>query len=315
MSDFYQRLGVSKHASQDDIKKAYRKLAKQYHPDVNKGNAAAEEKFKSVTEAYETLSDPQKRQQYDLFGAAGMGAGGARPGGDVRWNWSGGPQQQAGGAGSQSPFDGLGDLFSELFGMGGMRGQRPRAGTGAGFGGSGAGKGSDIVTTAEIEFHEALQGTTRQVQIERGGRRETIAVKIPPGVEDGQRIRVAGKGDPGMQTPGDLLIDVRVRGSGAYRRQGADLYVDLPITFYEAILGGSAVVHAPDGPAKLKLPPGVSSGQQLRLKGKGMPIVGKKGSAGDLYAVVQVIAPTQITPAMRELAEQWAERAPYTVRK
>lgn len=310
--DFYQVLGVPRSATQDEIKKAYRRLAKQFHPDVNKGAQRAEERFKDITEANEVLSDPKKRQQYDLLGEA-YAQGGPGGGFDWRTRTSRGPR---GGPEGVPGFDGLGDLFSELFGFGGVNrqeppGARPRSG---GF--AGAERGDDVTATVEIEFLEALQGTSRQLQVDRGGRREKIAVKIPAGVADGQRIRVAGKGGSGARggTPGDLLLDVRVRPHPKFTRTGADLQTEVPITIYEAILGAEVTVPTWDGGGiKMKIPAGTASGQRFRIKGKGVPSSGKT-SSGDLYVLAHIAPPQHLNEKWRQLAEQMATECPYNPR-
>ncbi len=310
--DYYHILGITREASADEIKRAYRKLAKQFHPDVNKGDKTAEERFKEVSEAYEVLSDPKKRQQYDMLGHAFAG-GGPRPGpgGGYQWTSAGGDPQQW----NSEMFggEGLGDLFSELFGMGGVR-------TGRGAGARRAPvqpqRGHDIEGQVDVEFVEALQGTTVQIEIRRGGQRETISVRVPPGVIEGQKLRLTGKGEPGAHGggTGDLYLTVHIRPHPFYRREGSDISADLPITIYEALLGGQVEVETPDGKAKMKIPAGTPSGQKFRIKGKGAPHVGKAGH-GDFYAVIQIVPPKSIPKDLKEFAERLSTEAPYDPRK
>ncbi|MBI4239093.1 MAG: DnaJ domain-containing protein [Deltaproteobacteria bacterium] len=314
--DFYQVLGVPRSATPDEIKKAYRRLAKQYHPDVNKGERRAEERFKEITEANEVLSDPKKRQQYDLLGEAYAQGG---PGGGFEWRTRTGRGPRGAEEGIPG-FEGLGDIFSELFGFGGVN-RRDRPGSGSGPRGSGgyasAQRGEEITATVEIEFLEAIHGASRQLQVERGGRREKIAVKIPAGVADGQRIRVAGKGGAGRNggPSGDLFLDVRVRPHPRFTRTGADLQTDVPLTIYEAILGAEVTVPTLEGSGiKMKIPAGTAPGQRFRIKGKGMPASGKT-AGGDLYVVAHIVPPQQLNDKWRQLAEQMATECPYNPRE
>jgi curved DNA-binding protein len=323
-TDFYQVLGVARTASGDEIKKAYRRLAKQYHPDVNKGDKAAEDRFKDISAAYDVLSDAKKRQQYDMVGqvfpgGAGPGAG---PGG-AQWQWS------SGGGSGGSPFGqgadpfsgmgdmgGMGDVLSELFGMGGVPGgERARRRTRSQRN-VGAVRGNDMRSAVEVEFLDAIMGTTAHLQVERGGQHEKISVKIPAGITQGQQLRVTGKGEPGHQggQAGNLFLEVRIRPHATFWREGADVLAELPITIYESMLGGTIEVPLPEGVAKLKVPAGTASGQKLRLKGKGAPVMGQAGTRGDFYAIIQIVPPKKMPKAVKELAETLAKKHAYDPR-
>ena len=346
-SDLYATLGVSRTASAEEIKKAYRKLARRHHPDANPGDKEAEERFKEVQNAYDVLSDADKRKQYDMFGAGGPQMGGAGPGG-VRFE-----QFDLGDLG------GFGDVFSSLFGGGGVRGGRSRAM-----------KGSDIEATLNLSFEDSLRGAETRVQVEvdadcstcagsgakpgtspktcpecggrgvvaesqgpfaisqpcrrcRGAgmiiekpcptcrgtgqvrRTKQYKVKIPAGVKDGTRIRLKAKGEPGSGggPPGDLYVVTRVAPSSLYERRGADLIVEVPVTYPEAALGATVEVPTPDGTISLKIPAGSESGKLLRARGRGAPKL--KGSGrGDLLARVRVTVPKKLNKAEKEALEQ-----------
>lgn len=303
--DYYKILGVDRNATQEEIKKAYRKLARQYHPDMNPGDKAAEEKFKEINEAYEVLSDPEKRRRYDQFGAdwsrwqAGGGPGGFE---DFARQWFGqaGPHVQYvdldelfGQAGS------LGDLFELLFG--GVR-ARPRAGTRRP---TATMKGQDVEMPVEITLEEAFHGTTRQVERADG---RVVTVKIPPGARTGSRIRFAGLGQPGLfgGPPGDLYLTVTVKPHPVFRVEGSDLWRDLPVDLYTAVLGGEVPVETMEGTVMLKIPPGTSCGTKFRLRGKGMPRPGNAERRGDLYVVVHIQVPQRLSARERELFEELA---------
>lgn len=285
MNDYYQRLGVSRQASEDEIKKAYRKLARQYHPDVNPGNKSAEEKFKQVTEAFEVLSDASKRKLYDEFGddAAKLGWDEKKAAQYRAYrNGSGGPGGGFAGAPGGFGFDFQGgpvdfeSIFGEMFGQQqGRRGRGPRV-------------GGDLVAEMQVSLEDAVLGGTRTITI--NGRR--LEVKIPPGVETGSRVRLAGQGEPGDRggAPGDLFVDLEVLEHPLVRRDGRDLFLDLPVTLKEAMYGAEIKVPIFGGSGTVTLKPGTQSGTKLRLKGKGVP--GLRGEAGgDLYLVVQVKLP------------------------
>lgn len=334
MKDYYQILGVARGAGEAEIKKSYRRLARQYHPDMNKGDKRSEERFKEISEAYSVLSDPEKRKQYDMFGGAPFGAGGGAGGaggqggfGGFRWEQdpSGGFKfyRSAGdsktGGGFEAPFGDLGDVFAELFNMGGVKrgrqkwasderrattdDRRPK-------------KGTDTYTDLEIDFLEAIHGTEARFDIRRGNRSEHITVKIPAGVDNGSKVRITGKGHPGTGggEAGDLYINIKVRPHPIFWREGADIYTEVPISIYEAVLGATVDVPTLDGHAKMKIPAGTAGGQKFRLNGKGAPILGKK-SCGDQYALVQIVPPKKMDEKTRQLMEQLARDGAYNPRE
>lgn len=303
-NDYYKTLGVARDASADDIRKAYKKLARKYHPDVSKEKDAAE-RFKQVNEAFEVLSDDEKRKMYDRFGTARPGGPG--PGGQA-YTWSG----PAGGAG---PVD-LEQLFGGQFDLGGM--------FGGGFGDAAAGgkrprrdrRGSDVEFDVEIPFLVAVEGGTHDLHVDRAGKAERIAIKIPPGIDSGNVIRLAGQGQPGGNggPAGDLLITVRVAPHAWFRREGANLLVDVPVTITEAALGAKVDVPTlTEGKVVMTVPPGTSSGQKLRLRGKGVPDREKK-QRGDLYAIIKVVVPQNLSAQAKELLQRFQEAAPQSPR-
>ena len=349
--DYYQVLGVAKNATQAEIKKAYRKLAQQHHPDANQGNKDAEERFKEISAAYDVIGDPEKRKQYDEvrdMAASGVGAGGFGGAGDggVRFEDVG--------------FTDIGDLFGGLFGGGGRRGRPARPA-----------RGADLETDVTVSFEEAMNGTTVPVKIQgpapcetchgtgaapgtspvtcpqcqgvgqisvnqgpfqmsqtcprcngagrvveqacptcRGTgsvrRTRSFQVKIPGGVLDGARIKLAGRGEPGPAgaPAGDLYVRVHVRPHRFFGRRGADLTIDLPVSFAEAALGGNVQVPTLNGPVTMKVPAGTPSGKTFRLKGKGAP---KKGGRGDLLVTAEVEVPSKLSKKERELLQELDE--------
>ena len=307
--DYYEALGVSRDADEDEIRQAYRRLARQYHPDVNK-EPGADDRFKQISEAYEVLRDPEKRARYDRLGAnwrAGQDVSGAagfqeasRAGdgfGDVRVEFGGGDF----GSGDFS------DFFEDLFGRG-----RGAAGRGSGFGGFSA-KGSDLEAVLELTLEEAASGGKRWLSLGDG---RSVEVDIPKGVRDGQRIRLAGEGGPGVGggPPGDLFLRVRLKPHSRFRVEGRDLYVDLAVSPWEAALGAEIPVPTLQGRARVKVPAGSSSGRRLRLRGQGLP--GSGGApGGDLYAVVTIAVPKKLTRRERELFEQLASVSKFDPRK
>jgi molecular chaperone DnaJ len=303
--DYYEILGVSRSATEKDLKAAYRKLARKYHPDVNPGDKSAEEKFKEVSAAFAVLSDPEKRARYDRGGHAAF-----EPGFD--------PFQ-----GATINFEDLGlgnlsDIF-ELFGGGGRRGRtvrRPAA-------------GEDLQLEMSLPFGDAIHGTTIETAIPRavscttcGGRgrlangtpcrtcrgsgrvtvNETVKVRIPAGIDDGERIRIPGKGNDGAMggAAGDAYVNIRVEPHPLFRRDGSDLVCEVPIGIVKAALGGDVEVPTLDGRATIKIPAGTRAGQRFRLKGRGIPARAAR-QAGDLYAVVQIVTPKQLDERSREL--------------
>ena len=319
--DYYQILGVKKDASADEIKKAFRKLAKRYHPDLNKDNKQAEEKFKEAQEAYETLSDPEKKSQYDMFGTGKFSGFRSSPGGSG-FSY----RQQRGGTGPQFDFDlggmggmsGIDSIFREFFGeQAGRQSQsRPRAQSRPK-----PQKGQSVTHNLTIDFDTSIRGTTQDITIRKANpdgsaRNERISVKIPEGVANNAKIRVAGKGQPGVAggSHGDLYIQVSVRPHPIFKRTGDDIYLDLPITIYEAVLGAKITVPSIDKkPAEITIPPGVSSGKKLRLKGKGAPNA-KTKIRGDQYVVINVILPESIDDEYKKTIEKLAKDKPYDPR-
>ncbi|GAA2199304.1 DnaJ C-terminal domain-containing protein [Sinomonas flava] len=296
--DFYAILGVPKDASAADIKKAYRKLARKYHPDTNAGDLEAEKKFKDITEAHHVLSDPEERQQYDAIRA--MGGARFAPGG-------------AGGAGAA----GFEDLFGGLFGGGTGRHSRgfstgnipPEFADlfGGGFGGGGGfqappQRGADRQATTTISFAGSIRGTTIGLREPSG---EVIDVRIPAGIRDGQKVRVRGKGGPGSGGAGDLMVTVHVTPHPFFAREGDNLRIHVPVTFDEAVLGAQIDVPTVDGrTVKMKVPAGTSSGRTLRLKGKGVKT--SKG-AGDLLVTIDVVVPQNLSKEAEEAVRAFAE--------
>jgi DnaJ-class molecular chaperone len=317
--DYYAVLGVPKDASEKDIKQAYRKAARKYHPDFNPDDETAEEKFKQVNEAYEVLSDPEKRKLYDQFGSewktwqqrggapedfweqwGGVPGGGQRPGAGRTYNYTYGPGGMGGGAGDFS------DFFQQLFGglggglggrggyedlFGGMRGrQQPR-------------RGRNYEQPVEITLEEAYRGTQRVFQIDD----QRIEVSIPAGAKTGTRVRVAGKGAPGVGggPPGDLFLVINVAQHPQFERDGNDLETEVEVDLYTAVLGGEVAVPMPDGRSvMLRVPPETQNGTRFRLSGKGMPLLNNPERRGDLYAVLDVDLPQHLSSEERELFER-----------
>jgi curved DNA-binding protein len=305
--DYYETLGVSKTASEDEIKSAFRKLARKYHPDVAKDKKAAEEKFKQINEAYEVLSDPEKRRKYDQLGENWNQPGGFQPPpqwgggqpGGFRWGSgeNGGVEFEFGGTG-------FSDFFEAFFGGG-----RGRSAFG-GFGqrGTMAERGNDVEADIMVTLEEALNGSTRQVSLRRAGSKktETYQVKIPRGVREGQRIRLAGQGEAGERggKSGDLFLRVRLARHPDFSVEGSDLVHEVKIAPWQSVLGDQLIVPTLEGNARLKLPPGTQGGQRFRLRGRGLP--GVSGQRGDLYVVAQIAVPKKLGERERELWEQLA---------
>lgn len=306
--DYYQTLGVPKTAAADEIKSAFRKLARKFHPDTAKNKKEAEEKFKEINEAYEVLGDPEKRKQYDEYGAGWQQAGGPPPG----WQQPGGGGRGCGarpGGGVEFEFGGTGfsDFFEQMFG--GAR----RGGGRAGFGGFGGyeeppQKGEDVEADIMVTLEEAFHGSTRQISFRRGesGKIETYTVKIPKGIREGQKIRLAGQGESGSAGKGDLFLRVKFQRHPDFEIEGADLLYDLEVPAWDAALGCNVHVPTLEGRAKLKLAPGTQSGKKLRLPGMGLPLGG--GKRGDLYAVVAVTVPTSLSADEKKLWEELAAK-------
>ena len=290
--DYYRILGVAKTASDKEIKAAYRKLARKHHPDVNAGNKEAEARFKEINEANEVLGDKEKRKRYDELGAnwneVGRGApqGRAWPGGGVRVDF-----EDLGGAG------GFSDFFRTFF-----------SGGGGGFGGFEGGEeafspASDAEGEVDLTLAEVFRGTTRAVGV--GGTRRRVEVKIPPGVRDGSRVRVAGEGGRGAGgRRGDLYLRVRVAPDPTFERKGDDLQTTLRAPLTAAVLGGEAQVPTLEGSVGIKIPAGTPAGQVFRLRGHGLPKLGTPGERGDLLATLAVELPRTLTDRQRELFEE-----------
>ncbi|MBT3181834.1 MAG: DnaJ domain-containing protein [Deltaproteobacteria bacterium] len=312
MKDFYQTLGVPRGASPDEIKKAYRRLAKQYHPDVNKGEKAAEERFKEISEAYNVLSNPEQKKKYDMFGNSAYGGGGAGPDfSGFRWQNSGKGFDPAGG--DYGEMGDLGDLFSELFNMGGVRRKGYSQGEARRSSYQPQVKGQDTFADIEIDFNDGVEGTQRKISIRRGENVEKLTVKIPAGVDNGSKVRIAGKGQPGFGggKDGDLYLRVHVTPHQSFWREAADIYTEIPITIYDAVLGASVEVPTVRGSAKMKIPAGTSGGQKFRIGGKGAPILGKKGKKGDQYVIVKIVPPKGLKGEAKKAFEKLAKEHPY----
>ncbi|GAA4557853.1 DnaJ C-terminal domain-containing protein [Planotetraspora kaengkrachanensis] len=308
--DFYEILGVPRTADREEIQRAYRKLARSYHPDVNK-DPGAEDRFKEVSEAYEVLSDPETRRRYDAFGrdfrqvpegvdpaAYARAREGARAGAGPGAGWARGPAGEDIRFATGEGID-LDDLLGEMFGG---RGRRGRA-AGRGWGPV---PGADQEAELPLTVEEAYRGGRRAITLPSRGRTRTLKVDIPAGVTDGQRIRLAGQGGEGGEgaQPGDLYLIARIAGHPRYRLEGRDIHVKLPLTPSEAALGATVAVETPGGEAKVKIPPGTSSGRRLRLRGQGMP--DPRGRPGDLLAEARIMVPPTLTDEERRLYEQLA---------
>jgi DnaJ-class molecular chaperone len=310
--DYYGVLGVPKNASQADIQKAYRELARKYHPDMNPDDKTAKKKFQKVQAAFDVLNNPEKREMYDRYGSSfeTMGAGQGQPGGQA-WGWPPGAGGAAPGGfnvedvdlsqflgerfGQEAP-GGLGDLFGQFRRAAGKF-RKPPAGGGQ--------RSSDLVQDVQIPFSMSITGGEVQLAVERpSGNTETIAVKIPPGIEDGKKIRIRGQGQPAPRggTPGDILLTVRVQPHLYFRRRGNHLHVRVPVTLGEAVAGAKVDVPTPYDTVSLSIPPGTSSGAKLRVKGHG--VKPKNGAPGDLLAEIQIVLPKQLSEADRESLRQ-----------
>jgi curved DNA-binding protein len=309
--DYYKTLGVPKTATAEEIKKAFRKLARQHHPDVNK-KPEAERRFKEINEANEVLSDPEKRKRYDQVGpdfARYAGNGGAQRPGGFEWVYTG--QPGAGGFGGDAAFS---DFFRTLFGN---EGGTPGTFSTEDLFGRASGRrgrtraipGQDIEYELEITLPEAYKGLEQQIEIkDPSGKARRLTVKIPPGVRDGQRIRLAGQGGPGSNgaPAGDLYLRVHVKPHPLYQRDADDLRMELPVALHEALLGAEVTVPTLKGRVSLRIPPETQNGRTIRLAGQGMPRAG--GGYGDLYVTVKVVLPTKLTDEERTLVGEMAER-------
>jgi curved DNA-binding protein len=300
--DYYKILGVPKTATEKEIKTAYRKLARQYHPDMNRGDKKAEARFKEIGEANQVLSDPKKRKRYDELGAnwqayeraarteapgsgfGGWPGGGFPGGGNVRVEFG-------------EEFGGFSDFFKTFFGGGGF---------GDAFGGtSRPTQGHDVEGTIEVNLEEVLKGTKRTVRLTGKGGRD-VEVRVPPGVRDGSRLRVAGEGEAGQRggPKGDLYLRVVVRPHPVFERRAEDLAATVRVPPSTVVLGGEMNVPTLDGPIGVKVPPGTAIGQTFRLRGHGLPELGKPDKRGDLLATIAVDLPKHLTPRQKELFEE-----------
>lgn len=310
--DYYDALGVPRTASADELQRAYRKLARQYHPDVNR-DPGAEERFKEINEAYSVLSDPDTRGRYDRFGpdfrqipegyeayadAARAGRGGS-PGGSPFGGGRVWVDSERGGGFGPEGID-IDELFSGLFGSRGATGPVP---------------GADQQAELELSVEEAYQGGGRRITLSGAGEPSSFEVAIPPGVTEGQRIRLAGRGGqgPGDGAAGDLYLVVRIAPHPRYRVSGRDISVDLPLTPWEAALGATVRMPTPGGEAKVRVPAGSSTGRRLRLRGEGMP--NPRGTPGDLYAELKIMVPRTLTPREQELFEALSRDSTFDPRK
>lgn len=315
--DYYATLGVPKTATAKEIKAAFRRLARKHHPDVNPGDTKAEGKFKDVNEAYEVLGDAEKRKKYDELGAnwrmyeQAERAGPTRPGGSTRWTWTPGGQgfrpmseeevDEIFGRGEDSPFS---DFFKQFFGgaagsAAGRRSRRSRPET-----------GRDVEHAIELDLEDVLNGTIQRLSIRHDGNVRQVEVRIPAGVSDGSRVRVAGEGERGSGNGqnGDLYLRVRLRPHRLFERKGRDLYTKVRLPLTTAVLGGEVEVPSLNGRTlRLKVPTTTQNGQIFRLRGHGLPAVGKADDRGDLYATVDVALPSALTAEAQQHFEALRE--------
>jgi len=323
--DYYQTLGVAKNASEKELKQAYRKLARKHHPDINPGDKGSEARFKEINEAYEVLGDPDKRRKYDELGAnwrlyeqaqqQGYSPGASPFGGGSPFGGAGGAWtiNMGGGQGgyrtmteeemhemfgNEDPFS---DFFKTFFGGGGG----PRDAGRARGRGQRSQKGRDIEHEVELTLEEAFHGATRRISIKEGGHARSVDVRIPAGVKDGSRVRAAGEGETGANggASGDLYLRVRLRPHPVFERDGHDLRTKVGVPVTTAVLGGEATVPTISGSVRLKIPETTQSGQVFRLKGHGMPVVGKPDQRGDLYAAIEIQLPRTLTKDERQYYE------------
>ncbi len=327
--DYYQTLEVPRDASQDDIKKAFRRLSRKYHPDVAADKSGSEQRFKEINEAYQVLKDPEKRKKYDRLGenweqadfaahagSARAGRGPGRGGRGFRWESGAGPSARE----ETFHFGGTGfsDFFETFFGS--MGGADPMAGGFTHGGRSRDRTGRDVEADIMVTLEEALHGSTRQITLRRegpeqkAGQPETYQVKIPPGVTEGQRIRLAGQGEPGLGRgpAGHLFLKVCFAAHPDFRVQEKDLHYDLPLAPWEAVLGSRQKVPTLTRPVTMTIPPGTQNGMKFRLRGHGLP--GKGGLRGDLYVRAEIRIPTEATGPERELWEKLAQASNYNPR-
>ena len=330
--DYYKILGIDKNADENTIKKAYRKLAKKYHPDTNAGNAQAAEKFKQITEAYSVLSDPEKKKMYDQFGSAdyqgGQGPFGGANGGYQEFHFDGGDMDdilknifgggfsgRSAGAGGGSRSYHFGGGFGDGFSGG-------NSGFGDGFSGTGSsfgGRGSDLHADITVSFDEAALGGDKVINLSdpsAPGRTQSLQVHIPAGIDDGQTIQLSGKGEAGDKggPNGDLLLTIRVHPHQMFKREGTNVFIDMPISFVQAALGATVQVPTLDGPVELKIPEGTQTGSKFRMKGRGIPSIRSK-VRGDQYVTVNVEVPRNLNSKQKELLREFEEDKNYKQKK
>ena len=309
--DLYQTLGVSRDASKDEIQKAYRKLARKFHPDMNPDNDTARDKFKRVQEAYDVLSDADKRAAYDRYGAdfeKVRQGGGWHPGGAAGASFEGLDLEQifGGGAPGGQQFEGgFADFFEQILGGRGAGARRHRQPQ----------RGANIRHEVEIPFSLAVRGGRTELHLRRGVRSENLAVTIPPGVENGSKIRLRNQGHPSPNggPQGDLILIIKVSDHPHFRRHGKNLELKLPVTIAEATLGGKVDVPTPDGTVSLSIPPNSGGGRRLRLKGQGVATAG--GTRGDLIVELQVAVPPELDEESRGLIHELDRRHPLRPRQ
>ena len=319
--DYYEVLGINKGADEKAIKRAYRKLAKKYHPDTNPGDKQAEQKFKEVTEAYNVLGDEKKRKLYDQYGFAAFeeGAAGGAYGGAGAGSGFGGFQGGFGGNGGYQEFhfkggqngnmdDIFGDIFGDMFhgrSSSGFGGQGFKQSYGSGFGGgSFKSKGPDLHAEIRVSFEDAAFGCEKVINLSsgQGTPAQSLKVRVPAGIEDGKSIRLRGKGGLGMNggEAGDLLLKIHVDEKPGYERKGMDVYTTISVPFTTAVFGGEAIVNTLKGSVKCKIPAGIQSGSKIRLRGKGIVSMKDPSVHGDMYAAVQIQVPRNLSPEAKQ---------------
>ena len=311
--DPYLELGVSRTASAAEIRKAFHKLAKQHHPDANKGDKKSEERFKQVSAAFDIIGDVEKKKKFDAgeidvdgreTGRGGFGGGGSPFGGGFNRGGGGGGFQR-GGAGEGPEID-LNDLFGDILG----RNRGAGAGGGGGFGGGFAPKGADVRARLDIDLEEAIKGGKKRVAFSDG---RTIDVTIPAGAQEGQTLRLKGQGSPGRGGQGAALIELAIKPHPIYRPENGALVMDLPVSVPDAVLGGKVEAPTPDGPVTLTVPKGSNTGAKLRLKGRGL--ADAKGVRGDLFARLVVTLPDTPDAELETFAEAWRKDRPYAPKR
>ncbi len=303
--DYYGILGVSKNAADKEIKSAFRKKAKQYHPDTNPDNAEAEKKFKEVNEAYAILSDPEKKKLYDQYGSAafeegfhpgGQGFGGFGNGGYQEFHFNG---------------DGMGDIFGDIFGgmFGGRGGSGSYQGGGFGQGRQRAAKGQDITSEVTVTFEDAVYGCNKRIQYrDENHRTQSLEIHIPAGIEEGKKIRLKGKGGPSASgKPGDLFLVIHIAPKAGYERKGMDVYTTESIPFTTAVFGGEIVVNTLYGKVVCGVKPGTQSGSKIRLKGKGIVSMKDSTQKGDQYVTIQIQVPRELDPEASKKLREYEE--------